>query len=242
MRLEYSVVVAVLTLTACASAAPDKETPIEFGTLNATLNGATFTGISGPGSIIARWDTAAGQMQIEGDKRSARRWPEIVRLKVKCGALPRPGIYAIGGSLSPVSAEAFLAPTRWQRIWPLRGNRRRAFISTDSMPPGSLVLVAVDSANALIEGYFTVSLISFDRTPAETLHVRGNFFGRLDLRQPFPGPRVQWAPGFRTDCDAIPKCGFDVNPCRRTNVAAARNFWMRLRHNGGDVLAAELKG
>lgn len=202
MHLEYSLVIVALTVTACASATSDKETPVEFGKLNAKLNGAEFTGIFGRDSVIAVWDTAAGQMQISGRRAPLLLSPSIVRLTMRCGALPRPGTYAIRNPPSPVSAEAFVAPTRWQSIWPLRGDRHRAFLSA-SMPAGSLVLDTVDSANGVIKGHFHVSLRSFDRTPAETLNVRGNFFGRLDLRQPFYRSKVRWAPGFRTDCETI---------------------------------------
>jgi hypothetical protein len=169
--------------------------------LRAKLNGSEFAGVFGPDSILAMWDTSAGQLQIQGDQRGGRR-PNLVRVTMRCIALPKPGNYAIRNLFSPVSAEAFVQPTSWQRIWPLRGERYRAFLS-DSMPPGSLMLDTIDSANGVIKGRFTVSLRSMNRTPAETLHVRGTFFGRLDLQQHFPRPKGKRAPGFHTDCERI---------------------------------------
>jgi len=202
MRFAYRVLVAALAVSSCAPQDSGREAPFEFGKLRANLNGSEFAGIFGRDSILAMWDTSAGQMQIEGDKRSRGRRPEIVRFTMRCGVLPRPGTYAIRNPFSPVSAEAFAEPTRWQRIWPLHGEKYRAFLS-ESMPPGRLVLDAVDSANALIKGHFNVSLRSVNRTPAETLHVRGTFLGRLDLQQHFPRPRRRWAPLFQTDCERI---------------------------------------
>jgi hypothetical protein len=201
MRFEERIVLATVSVAACACAASDKETPFEFGKLRAKLNGNEFAGVFGRDSIIAMWDSSAGQVQIEGDQRGGRR-PDMVRVTMRCLALPKAGSYEIRNSRSPVSAEAFLKPSGWQLLWPLRGKRMYVFIS-DAMPPGKLLLDSVDSANAVITGRFSVSLRSIDRTPAETLHVRGNFFGRLDLRQHFPRPRAQWAPGIRTDCERI---------------------------------------
>jgi len=200
MRFAFRFLITALTFSACVSES-DQQAPFEFGRLTAKLNGSEFAGIFGRDSIIAVWDSSMGQLQIEGDQRHGHP-PDIVRVTMRCRALPRPGAYAIRSPFSPVSAEAFVPATRWQRIWPLHGGKHRAFLS-DSMPDGNLVLDTVDSANGVIKGRFNVSLRSFNRAPAETLAVQGSFFGRLDLRQPFPRPRGRWAPMFQTDCERI---------------------------------------
>jgi hypothetical protein len=195
----YFRVLCVAVIYACASSAAQTEMQFEFGKLRAEVNGRAFTGVFGPNSIIAVWDTTVGQMQIQGDKRVRGRGTELVRVTMRCGAVPKRGNYAIRNPFSPVSSEAFIAPTGWQRIWPLRGSSNRPFLS-DSMPPGTLVLERVDS---VIQGRFDVTLRSFNRTPAETLHVRGTFFGRLDVQPRYPRPRAHWAPEFHTDCERI---------------------------------------
>jgi hypothetical protein len=200
MRGAYKLLIAALTIPACVSHS-DKEAPFEFGKLRAKVNGSQFAGLFARDSVIAVWDTSVRQMQIEGDQRHGHP-PDLVRVTMRCVGLPKPGNYAIRTPFSPVSAEAFVPPTRWQRIWPYRGIEYRAFLS-DSMPPGSLVLDEVDSANRIIKGHFSVSLRSVNRTPAETLNVRGTFFGRLDFGPPFHRPRARWAPPFQTDCERI---------------------------------------
>jgi hypothetical protein len=200
MRGAYQLLIAALTIPACASHS-DKEAPFEFGKLRAKVNGSQFAGHFARDSVIAIWDSSVRQMQIEGDQRHGHP-PDLVRVTMRCVGLPKPGNYAIGNPFSPVSAEAFVPPTRWQRIWPYRGISYRAFLS-DSMPPGSLVLDEVDSANRIIKGHFKVSLRTVNRTPAETLNVRGTFFGRLDFGPPFPRPKARWAPPFQTDCERI---------------------------------------
>ena len=191
-------VVCVTAVYACAAPSTQPETQFEFGRLRAEMNSRSFAGVFGPDSIIAIWDTSSGQMQIEGDKRVRGRFPDVVRVTMRCSGVPKPGNYAIRNPFTPVSADAFIAPTGWQRIWPLRGVRNRAFLS-DSMPAGNLILERVDS---LIKGRFEVSLRSFNRTPAETLHVRGTFFGRLSIHNA-PRPHAHWAPTFQTDCERI---------------------------------------
>jgi hypothetical protein len=195
----YLRLLCVSVMCACASAAAQTEPQFEFGKLRAAVNGSTFTGDFGPNSIIAVWDTSVGQIQIEGDRRERGRRTEVVRVTMRCGAIPKPGIYAIRNPFSPVSSDAFIAPTGWGRIWPLRGTGNRAFLS-DSMPPGTIVLERIDS---IIKGRFDVSLRSFNRAPAETLHVRATFFGRLAIHPYSPRPRGHWGPRFQTDCERI---------------------------------------
>jgi len=200
MRHRYKLLVAALAISGCASHS-DEEPPFEFGKLRAKVNGSHFAGSFAPDSVIAIWDSSVRQMQIEGDQRQGQP-PDLVRVTMRCIGLPRPGNYAIRNLFSPVSAEAFVPPTRWQRMWPYRGIRLRAFLS-DSMPAGVLALDEVDSANRIIKGHLNVSLRTFNRTPAETLNVRGSFFGRLDVGRPSPGARGRWAPPFQADCERI---------------------------------------
>ena len=202
MSVTDKLIFAAFVALALTSKVGGGQQPLEFGKLRATLNGREFAGIFGRDSVLAIWDTTAGQLQIEGDKRGGHHRSEVVRLIMRCTALPRAGTYAIGNPSSPVSAYADLAPTLWQRIWPLSGARYRPFVS-DSMPRGTLVLDVVDSANGIIKGHFNAALRSFNRTPAETLFVRGAFFGRVDLRQHFLRPKAKWAPGIQTDCERI---------------------------------------
>jgi hypothetical protein len=166
--------------------------------MRASLNGRDFIGMFARDSIVAMWHGSVGQLQIHGAERNSG----TVRLILRCGALPKAGIYAIGAISSPASAHAVMKPTLWQRIWPLRGTRSRAFLS-DSSAPGTLVLDTVDSAKAIVKGHFKMVLRSVDRTPAETLSVDGTFFGRLYIGQPFPERKMRWAPGMRTDCERI---------------------------------------
>ena len=194
-------VLAALTIFACTSPGAQEEMPFEFGKLRAKLNANDFVGVFGRDSIIAIWDTASGQMQIEGDKRGGHR-PVIVRFLMRCTALAKPGNYEVRSPFTPVSAEAFLQPTTWQRIWPLRGDRTRSFLS-DSMPPGSLILDTVDSTNRVLKGRFSASLRSVNKTPAETLHVRGTFLGRFDVQPTYPRPAARWSPMFDRDCERI---------------------------------------
>lgn len=200
MRGTYQLLIAILTIPACASRS-DKEASFEFGKLRAKVNGSQFAGPFAPDSVIAIWDSSVRQLQIEGDRRHGYP-PDLVRVTMRCLGLPKPGTYAIRNLFSPVSAEAFIPPTRWQSIWPYRGIMYRAFLS-DSMPPGTLVLDEVDSAKRIVKGRFSVSLRSFNRTPAETLNVRGTFFGRLDFGPPTSRPKGRWAPPFQTDCERI---------------------------------------
>jgi len=186
-------------ICACASASAQTQSEFEFGKLRGEVNGKTFAGVFGRNSVIAIWDSSVGQLQIQGDRRERSRRTESVRVTMRCGSVPKPGTYAIGNPFSPVSSEAFIAPTGWERIWPLRGTANRPFLS-DSMPPGTLVLERVDS---IIKGRFEVSLRTFNRTPADTLHVRATFFGRLAIYPDYPRPRLHWSPLYRTDCERI---------------------------------------
>jgi hypothetical protein len=201
MHLVYSVLVGALIVSSCSSHTSERAPAFEFGKLRAELNGNEFTGSFSRDSIIAIWDSSVGQAQIEGEHHAGRAMDEL-RVTMRCLTLPKSGSYEIRNSRSPVSAEAFLYPRGWQLIWPLRGTRGHAFIS-DAMSAGRLDLDTVDSANGVIKGRFSVSLRSIDRTPAETVHVRGTFFGRLHLLQHFPGPRPRWAPDIQTDCERI---------------------------------------
>ena len=198
MRI-YLWVPSLAVLCACASSPPQNEMQFEFGNMRAEVNGNTFTGGFGPNSTIAVWDTSVRQLQIQGDKHEPGHRTESVRVTMRCGGLPQPGTYAIRNPFSPVSSDAFIAPTGWARVWPIRGKAIRPFLS-DSMPPGKLVLERVDS---IIRGHFEVSLRSFNRVPAETLRVRGTFFGRLAVQPDFPRPREHWAPNYQTDCERI---------------------------------------
>ena len=191
--------VALAVVCAYAQSPGQAGTQFEFGKLLAQVNGKDFAGVFGSYSVIAVWDTSVGQLQIQGDKRQTGQRTESVRVTMRCGAMPKPGTYAIKSPLTPVSSDAFIAGTGWERVWPLRGNGNRPFIS-DSMPAGKLVLERVDS---IIKGRFDVSLRSFNRVPAETLYVRGTFFGRLSIHPDFAQPRERWAPMFQTDCERI---------------------------------------
>jgi hypothetical protein len=72
------------------------------------------------------------------------------------------------------------------------------------MPPGTLILDAIDSTNRVLKGRFTVSLRSVNRTPAETLAVRGTFLGRFDVVQPrLPNRNLKWDPRYDRDCERI---------------------------------------
>lgn len=193
---------AVIALLACTRSRTEKETPFEFGKLRANLNGSEFVGAFSRDSIIAIYNPNAGQIQIEGDKQVGGRRP-LVRVQMRCATFPKAGIYPIrGGLLSPVYVEAFLEPTWWERAWPLHGRRIRSFLS-DSMPPGKLELDTIDTVGGVIRGRFAVALRSFNRVPAETLNVRGAFFGRLNVEHRFGAPPVLWAPMFDRDCERI---------------------------------------
>lgn len=198
----FRTALAALVIFACTSPGAQDETQFEFGRLKATLNAKDFVGAFGRDSIIAIWNTNFGQMQIEGVKRGGRP-PEVVRVTMRCKALPKPGNYEIRSPFTPVSAEAFIQPTSWQRIWPLRGAKFRSFLS-DSMPPGSLILDTVDSTSRIVKGRFSVSLRSVNKTPAETLDVRGTFLGRIAVVQStLPSRSLTWSPRFDRDCERI---------------------------------------
>ena len=203
MNVAYRVLAAALAALALGSQAAEKQPPFEFGRLRALLNGREFSGIFGRDSTtLAIWDSYAGQLQIQGNDRSHRPWYERVELTMRCGAIPKPGTYAIGDLRSPVSATAVVPPTRWERMWPLHGARYHPFRS-DSTAQGTLVLDTVDSAKAIVKGRFNVSLRNLNGAQAETLSVRAAFFGRLHLIHDFAGRRARWAPQMRTDCERI---------------------------------------
>jgi hypothetical protein len=202
MNLKPVFAAAVIAILACTRPMPERETPFEFGKLRANLNGSEFIGAFGRDSIIAVYTPNAGQIQIEGDKQVRGRKP-LVRVLMRCTTFPKAGIYPIkGGLLSPVYVEAFLEPTGWERAWPLHGRRIRAFLS-DSMPPGKLELDTIDTVGGVMRGRFAVALRSSNRVPAETLNVRGAFFGRLSVERRFHDPPVLWAPMFDRDCERI---------------------------------------
>jgi hypothetical protein len=71
------------------------------------------------------------------------------------------------------------------------------------MPPGKLELDTIDTVGGVIRGRFAVALRSYNRVPAETLNVRGAFFGRLSVERRFHDPPVLWAPMFDRDCERI---------------------------------------
>jgi hypothetical protein len=189
-------------LSACTTPVTENEGNVSFGQLAAKLNGESFVGSFGPDSTIALYSPNVGQIQIEGDKRVSGQRPLVVRLQMRCTEFPKTGGYPIGSLFSPVAAEAFLNPSTWDRIWPLRRRYRRSFIS-DSMPPGRLELESIDTVAGVIKGRFAVQLRSFNRAPAETLNVRGAFFGRLRVQRML-GERVpRWAPEFDRDCERV---------------------------------------
>jgi hypothetical protein len=192
----------VLLLGACTTPVTGNENTVAFGQLAAKLNGESFVGSFGPDSTIALYNPIVGQIQIEGDKRVSGQRPLVVRLQMRCTDLPKLGSYPIGNPFSPVAAEAFLNPSIWDRVWPLHRREIRSFIS-DSMPPGRLELESIDTTAGVIKGRFAVKLRSFNRAPAETLDVRGAFFGGLRVTRRL-GERVpRWAPEFNRDCERI---------------------------------------
>ena len=202
MNLKPVFTAAVIAILACTRPMTEREIPFEFGKLRANLNSSEFIGAFGRDSIIAVYTPNAGQIQIEGDKQVRGRRP-LVRVLLRCTTFPKPGIYPIkGGLLSPVYAEAVLEPTGWERVWPLHGGRIRFFLS-DSMPSGKLELDAIDTVGGVIKGRFAVALRSSNQVPAETLNVRGAFFGRLSVEHRFDEPPVLWAPMFDRDCERI---------------------------------------
>ena len=202
MNVTYKVLAALLAALAFGSQGTGNEPPFQYGRLRALLNGRDFSGIFGRDSTLAIWDSYVGQLQIQGDDRTRHPWYERVRVTMRCGALPKPGTYAIGDLRSPVSAEAVVPPTRWERIWPLNGARNHPFRS-DSAARGTLVLDTVDSAKAILKGRFNVALRNAEGAPAETLFVRGAFFGRLIFPRTYAARRATWAAGMRTDCERI---------------------------------------
>lgn len=201
MHLRSVFTVAVVAIYACTTPPTEREIPFEFGKLRADLNGSDFVGAFGRDSIIAVYLPSGGTIQIEGDKQVRGRRP-LVRVQMRCATFPKAGIYPIRGLLSPVYVESFLEPNAWERAWPLHGHRIRSFLS-DSMPPGRLELDTIDTVAGLIRGRFDVALRSFDRVPAETLTVRGAFFGRLSVKRRFGEPQLHWAPELDRDCERI---------------------------------------
>src|SRR5262245_42171377 len=190
MRLDYRIALASLTICGCATPIGEQGARFEFGKLRAALDGRDFSGSFGPGSVVAIWSVVPSQMQIEGDKPGNGR--AVVRLTMRCRALPKPGSYTIGDLSSPVSIYASVEPRLWQRASPLRLRRYRPFIS-DSLRPGILTLDTVDSANGIIKGRFAASLTTFDEPPVRRTNVRGNFYGRLSINTHFPTKNPRWA-------------------------------------------------
>ena len=202
MNLNPALTAAVIAFLSCTRPLTERETPFEFGKLRANLNGSDFVGAFGRDSIIAIYNPNGGQIQIEGDKQIGGRRP-LVRVLMRCATFPKAGIYPVKGGLrSPVYVEAVLDPTGWERAWPLHGRGMHFFLS-DSMPPGKLELDTIDTVGGVIRGRFTVALRSFNRVPAETLNVRGAFFGRLSVEHRFDEPPVLWAPMLDRDCERI---------------------------------------
>jgi len=201
MLMKLPFIAAMVALYSCTTPVTERETPFEFGKLRANLNGSEFVGAFGRDSIIAIYTPGEGGLQIEGDRQVRGRRP-LVRVQMRCATLPKAGIYPIKGLLSPVYVESVLEATAWERAWPLHGRRIRSFLS-DSMPPGKLELDTIDTVAGVIRGRFTVALRSFNRAPAETLDIRGVFFGRLSVDHRFNMPQVRWAPEFDRDCERI---------------------------------------
>lgn len=200
MSLKSSFAVAIFTVSSCTTHRTEGAPPFEFGKLRANLNGSEFVGAFARDSIIAVYDALSGQLQIEGDRQVGGRRP-LVRLVMLCTDFPKAATYPIKGMRSPVHVESYLEPTFWERLWPLHDRRNRAFLS-DSMPPGQLQLDTIDTVARVIRGRFEVALRSFNRAPAETLLVRGAFFGRLSVDHR-PGGPVRWTPLFDRDCERI---------------------------------------
>ncbi len=200
MRPDYRIIACISTICACVVSVTEQAIPFEFGKFRAHLNGSEFAGSFSSDSVIAIYSSNSGQMQIEGNRRRPGN-PRIVRVFLRCTGFPKAGTYAIKSSLSPVSAEAFLGPSAWDRAWPIRGREIRGFIS-DSMPPGNLILETSDSLNGVVRGRLAVSLRSYNRVPAETLHVKAAFFGRVSMPE-FPWRDLRWSPMFDRDCERI---------------------------------------
>ena len=201
MHLRPAFTAAVIALVACTKPVTEKQIPFEFGKVRATLNGSELVGAFSSDSIIAIYSPNAGQIQIADDKQVRGRKPSV-RVYMRCASFPKPGTYPIRGLRSPVFVEAFLVPTWWERAWPLHGRVIRSFLS-DSMPPGKLELDTIDTLGGVIRGRFAAALRSFNRVPAETLNVRGAFFGRLSVEHRFDEPPVLWAPMLDRDCARI---------------------------------------
>jgi hypothetical protein len=200
MNLQSSFAVAFVTVLACTTHQTERNPPFEFGKLRANLNGTEFAGAFGRDSTIAIYDALSGQLQIEGDRQVGGRRP-LVRLIMLCTDFPKAATYPIRGMRSPVHVESYLEPTVSERLWPMHGRRDRAFLS-DSMPSGQLQLETIDTVARVIRGRFEVALRSFHRIPAETLLVRGTFFGRLSVDHR-SGEPVRWTPLFDRDCERI---------------------------------------
>jgi hypothetical protein len=190
-----------ITLSACTTPRAEREPSFEFGKLRGDLNGNEFVGAFGTDSVIAVYDANAGQLEIEGDKKIGGQRPSV-RLVMRCTTFPKAGTYAIKGMRSPVHAESYLEPTALERAWPLYRRVDHAFLS-DSMPWGKLELDTIDTVTAVIKGRFSVGLRSFNRSPAETLIVRGAFFGRLGTNHILREPPIRWTPLFDRDCESI---------------------------------------
>jgi hypothetical protein len=200
MNLKSSFAIAIVTVAACTTPRTEGDPPFEFGKLRANMNGTEFVGAFARDSIIAVYDAISGQLQIEGDRQVGGRRP-LVRLVMLCTDFPKAATYPIKGMRSPVHVESYLEPTFWERLWPLYGRRDRVFIS-NSLPSGQLQLDTIDTVARVIRGRFEVALRSLNRARAETLLVRGAFFGRLSVDHR-PGGPVRWTPLFDRDCERI---------------------------------------
>src|SRR5712675_2141266 len=110
MNLKSALTAAVIALLACTRPLTEREPPFEFGKLRASLNGSEFVGAFGRDSIIAIYNSNAGQIQIAGDRQVRGRKPSV-RVYMRCASFPKPGTYPIRGLRSPVFVEAFLVPT-----------------------------------------------------------------------------------------------------------------------------------
>jgi hypothetical protein len=201
MHLKSAFTTVVVALYGCTTPLTEREIPFEFGKLRADVNGSDFVGAFGRDSIIAVYLPSGGTIQIEGDKQVRGRRP-LVRVQMRCAIFPKAGTYPIKGLLSPVYVESFQEPTAWERAWPIHGGRIRSFLS-DSMPPGKLQLDTIDTVAGVIKGRVDVALRSFNRVPAETLTVRGAFFGRLGVERRFGEAAGPWARELDRDCQRI---------------------------------------
>jgi hypothetical protein len=217
-RIPRAIVLAVGVAYAAACGGPAREPAPGFGRVTALLGAAPVVGAWGPDSVVAVYSARSGTLQIDGARLgggAAGPLP-LVRVMMSCAAAPRPGVYRVAGTQTPVHVAAYLRPrgllavwphlrVAWPRlgvVWP-RSDAGRALLS-DSTPPGVLALDTLDLTGGRIYGRFRAAVRSYNRTPAESLAVAGTFWGRVRTLDDgaWPGGQPRWAPGFDRDCAA----------------------------------------